>query len=296
MEFLHYLESIRTDFGDIFFSVCTFIGSQAVLILLFCINFWCIDKQLAAEIGGSFFLSSLAVQDIKITLRVPRPFVLDPTLTPVETAVEGATGYSFPSGHTQTSASSLIPAAFAYRNKRFLSAAPYVLITLTAFSRMYLGVHTPADVGTSLLISIACAAAVMYSRRRCAPDKWYICLAAILAVGSVFTFIYAGYLSAEGIIEYDYLADCCKSAGSALGFAIGMTVERRFIGFSLKENSFKGYAIRFLCGLAGAGIIYASKLFYSESLLLDVIRYFMLLMWITVFYPFILAKLRGKEE
>ena len=44
---------------------------------------------------------TLANQFLKILCRVPRPWVLDPGFTIVESARAAATGYSFPSGHTQ---------------------------------------------------------------------------------------------------------------------------------------------------------------------------------------------------
>lgn len=40
-------------------------------------------------------------QFLKLLFRIPRPWVRDPDFTIVESARAQATGYSFPSGHTQ---------------------------------------------------------------------------------------------------------------------------------------------------------------------------------------------------
>ena len=69
----------------------------------------------------------------------------------VEAAREAADGYSFPSGHTQ-SAATLFGTLAAWLRRGWLTVACIVMVLLVGFSRMYLGVHTPADVGTSLVI------------------------------------------------------------------------------------------------------------------------------------------------
>ncbi|MFR6424875.1 MAG: phosphatase PAP2 family protein [Oscillospiraceae bacterium] len=71
----------------------------------------------------------------------------------VESARAEATGYSFPSGHTQN-----VFASFGclgrWTRRTWLRVVCAVVIVLTAFSRMYLGVHTPLDVGVSFGIGL----------------------------------------------------------------------------------------------------------------------------------------------
>lgn len=295
MEFLHYLESIRTPHAEVFFSACTFLGSQAVLFVMFALNYWCIDKKFGYEICTSFFLSALLVQGIKITCRVPRPFVKDITLRPSELAVGGATGYSFPSGHTQTSSSVMIPAAVEYRKKPAISVICVILLILTAFSRLYLCVHTPQDVIVSFLITAACAAGVMLLRRRTSEDGMVRIFSVILLAGSVFTVIYAVLLKNRGIIESNYLADCIKNAGACLGYIAGIFFERKYVQFEAKVSSPKEGIIKVVCGLLGAGVIlYGMKLLYSGVLFLDGLRYFLVSFWILFIYPFVYRSARGK--
>ena len=72
----------------------------------------------------------------------------------MEDAIEGASGYSFPSGHTQTSVGTFGGIAAVNKNKivRWICIAIAVIVP---FSRMYLGVHTPLDVGVGAVMAIA---------------------------------------------------------------------------------------------------------------------------------------------
>ena len=154
MEFLYFLESIRNGFLDIFFIICTSFGEELVLISLFAVIYWCINKTLAYRIAFSYFLSGIAVQGLKIHFRIERPWVIDPDFKPVEQVIDTATGYSFPSGHTQSSTSLYSSIAFHFK-KRAVYIGAFILIAAVMFSRMYLGCHTPKDVLVSFEIGRA---------------------------------------------------------------------------------------------------------------------------------------------
>lgn len=148
---LYWLESIRTPFLDTFFSIITHLGSETALLVIAIIVFWCISKKDGYYLLSVGFLGTMINQFLKLLCCVPRPWVKDPNFTIVESAREGAGGYSFPSGHTQSVMATLgCPARFT--KSTFLRIVCIVLILLTAISRMYLGVHTPLDVGVSLVI------------------------------------------------------------------------------------------------------------------------------------------------
>jgi undecaprenyl-diphosphatase len=80
--------------------------------------------------------------------------VKDPNFTIVESAREAATGYSFPSGHTQSSVG-LLGSVARMTTIKVLRWGAIVLAVLVPISRMYLGVHTPADVLVSVVIAVA---------------------------------------------------------------------------------------------------------------------------------------------
>ena len=101
MSFLWLLEGIRTPFLDKLMQFITYFGQEVIIIAFVCALYWCIDKRFAYLLGFTYFTAGLCVQTLKVTFRIPRPWVLDPAFHAVESAVPGATGYSFPSGHTQ---------------------------------------------------------------------------------------------------------------------------------------------------------------------------------------------------
>ena len=85
---------------------------------------------------------------------VQRPWVLDSRIEPNESALEEATGYSFPSGHTQSGITVFGCLALRFRTLAFRIFC-VICAVMIGVSRMYLGVHTPADVLTSFAIGVA---------------------------------------------------------------------------------------------------------------------------------------------
>ena len=101
MKFLYFLESIRTPVGDTLMSAITLLGEETLFIVLALVFFWCVDKKRGYYLLFSCFTGTVCIQLLKMIFRIPRPWVLDSKFTIVESAREAATGYSFPSGHTQ---------------------------------------------------------------------------------------------------------------------------------------------------------------------------------------------------
>lgn len=290
MEFLYFLSQYRTPFLDILFQNITYLAQETFVIVIICWLFWCSNKRLAYALGFSYFTSGLLVQGLKITFRIPRPWVLDPGFQPVASAVPGATGYSFPSGHTQSS-TALFGTFFLCAKKnlyRFLCLAAIFLIML---SRMYLGVHTPKDVGVSFCISIICAAvchACLYkkdlTRNRELPFTLLMTAVCILLAA------YAVILNRNQIITADYTADCIKASGAGMAFAIGFFIEKTKINFA-PPRTYTGKFIRLLLGLAVTlAIQQGLKPVLGASLPASFVRYFLTVLWITVLYPLLFTK------
>ncbi|MCI6039953.1 MAG: phosphatase PAP2 family protein [Clostridiales bacterium] len=157
MTFLKMLESIRTPFWDQVAAAVTLLGEETFFMLVGLALVWCFDKRWGFRLLFAGLTGTVLNQLLKAVFLIPRPWVLDPNFTIVEEARAGATGYSFPSGHTQSAATVLGMLAVWVRNRYFTVVCMLGIIAV-ALSRMYLGVHTPLDVGVSLITGLATVA------------------------------------------------------------------------------------------------------------------------------------------
>ena len=107
MELLYALESIRTPFLDKLMALVTNLGGETVFIAAAIIVFWCISKKCGYYMMTVGFAGTIINQFLKLWFRIPRPWVKDPNFSIVESARAEATGYSFPSGHTQNAFATL---------------------------------------------------------------------------------------------------------------------------------------------------------------------------------------------
>lgn len=296
MEFLHFLSQFRTDGGDIFFQLITYTAQELFVVGIICWLFWCSNKRLAYTLGFSYFTSGLLVQGLKITFRIPRPWILDPSFQPVPSAVPGATGYSFPSGHTQSITALFGTAALHFR-KRLYQALCFAVIFLVGFSRMYLGCHTPKDVLVSFVLSFLCVTfCYHYIYRKKSFEKAPGKVAVIMLLISLALSFYSVLLEKTGYIELVYAKDCLKAGGAGAAFALGYYLEQRFIRFALPQNT-KQKILRLIFGLLGALLILEGiKPLIGTSLPASFLRYFLAVFWILAVYPFLFSKYAARTK
>lgn len=154
IKYLNFLQNIRESVPEWFNELIQFITDIGVLFILIpMMIYFCFDKK-----KGKFVLISLAITSalnvfIKNIFCVYRPWIRSKLIKPTETAIKGAGGYSFPSSHTAGAGASLGSVAFVYHKKKLIMIPCICLVLLVAFSRNYLGVHTPQDVLAALLES-----------------------------------------------------------------------------------------------------------------------------------------------
>ena len=235
MGFLYLLESIRTPFLDTLMMLLTRLGEETAFLAVALVFFWCIDKRKGYYIMGVGLTGTLAAQFLKLTCRVPRPWVLDPNFTIVEKARAGAYDYSFPSGHTQN-AIGLFGGMARWGGRRWVRLGLTTLALVIAFSRMYLGVHTPADVGVSLVLAAALVLGLYPLMRRAQEKPRYMgyVLAAMLVVSGAFV-VFVETCGFPADMDAENLASGIGNAWKMLGAVAGMTLawllDRRYIHF-----------------------------------------------------------------
>lgn len=235
MDILYALEKIRTPFWNGVMSAVTQLGGEVIFIVAAVVVFWCVSKWEGYYLMTIAFCGTVLNQFLKLICRVPRPWVRDPNFTIVESARAEATGYSFPSGHTQN-AIGLFGGMARWGGRRWVRLGLTALALVIAFSRMYLGVHTPADVGVSLVLAAALVLGLYPLMRRAQEKPRYMgyVLAAMLVVSGAFVvFVEAYGFSAD--TDAENLASGIGNAWEMLGAVAGMTLawllDRRYIHF-----------------------------------------------------------------
>ena len=291
MELLRVIEGIRSPFLDLLIGLITRLGEEVIIIFVICAAFWCINKLFAYRAGIVFFLSGITVQGAKITFRVDRPWVIDPIFRPVQSATEHATGYSFPSGHTQAAAS-LFGSLGAQFKKMPLKIICFTIVFLVAFSRMYLGVHYLSDVVVSVALTLLLVFAVFkFFPGETSNKKSVLITSLIIILYAVAIIIYAFILFSSGTIAQNYLTDSLKASGAAVGFAVGMYIEINYIRFSVRAKNMLFQIIKFVLGIAGVmAILEGLKLVIGVNLAADTIRYFLMTLWVFALYPLIIKR------
>ena len=235
MDILYALEKIRTPFWNGVMSAVTQLGGEVIFIVAAVVVFWCVSKWEGYYLMTIAFCGTVLNQFLKLVCRVPRPWVRDPNFTIVESARAEATGYSFPSGHTQN-AIGLFGGMARWGGRRWVRLGLTALALVIAFSRMYLGVHTPADVGVSLVLAAALVLG-LYPLMRRAQEKpqymGYVLDAMLVGSGAFVVFVEAYGFSAD--TDAENLASGIGNAWKMLGAVAGMTLawllDRRYIHF-----------------------------------------------------------------
>ncbi|MBE6733184.1 MAG: phosphatase PAP2 family protein [Ruminococcaceae bacterium] len=238
MEFLYFLETIRNPFLDAVMLFITSFGEEMIFMLIAIFTLWCVDKYEGYYLLFIGFVGTQINQLLKVLFRVPRPWVKDPKFTVVEGAVAEATGYSFPSGHTQSSVGTFGGLARFNKNK-LLRIICIALCMLVPFSRMYLGVHTPADVLTSVVIALALVFVLYPLVRNFSknPKNMRIMLL-VMSVWSIAQVLFMEFydfpLSADAEQLFSGLKNAYKMLGAVLGMWVVYELDIRYINFETK--------------------------------------------------------------
>ena len=232
MEILYWFEKIRMPGLNELMLALTRLGEETTFLVLALIVFWCVDKKKGYLIMSVGFLGIMANQFMKLCFRIPRPWVLDPDFTILEQAREAAAGYSFPSGHT-TVAMAAFGSVAATAHKKSTAMVWILLAVLVGISRMYLGVHTAADVlagALTALILILLLQRLPWNSLGMGILVIAMMLAALGLLAFVFFFPFAQDVDAQN------LESGMKNAYTMIGCMAGVLVvyhwEKKYVNFT----------------------------------------------------------------
>lgn len=236
MSVLYWLEALRNPILDAIMGTVTHFGEEILFMVIAMAVMWCVNKHEGYYLLIIGFLGTQINQLLKVTFRIERPWVRDPAFHAVESAIPGATGYSFPSGHTQSSVGTF-GALARWHDHTALRILCTVLCLLVPFSRMYLGVHTPLDVGISFVIALVLVFAlyplVRRAERTQSGMRWIIL--AMIAVSLAQAVYMSVTLHGAGEEELRHgLINAYKMLGATCGFLIAYELDVRLIRYETK--------------------------------------------------------------
>lgn len=293
MELLYTLENIRTPLLDTVMGLVTNLGGEAVFIAAAIIVFWCLSKSCGYYMMTVGFAGTIINQFLKLWFRIPRPWVKDPGFTIVESARAEATGYSFPSGHTQN-AFAVFGAPARYFKSTALRIVLVLLIALTAFSRMYVGVHTPLDVGVSLIVGTVLVFVIypFFRDMDRSPKKVYIIFGIFIVMAAAFV-VFVELYDFPADIDTDNYASGLKNAYMILFCAVGLLltfyVDTKYVRFPTHAV----WWAQIIKVVAGLGILLALKAVLKAPLLAlfgghsvaHGVRYFIVILFAGILWP-----------
>lgn len=278
MDFIKLAQSFSNPFLDVFFQSVTMMGEEYFIFAVVTLLFWCVDKELAYRLGFAYASGAAVNTSLKEIFHVARPTGEGIRQLRLETA----TGYSFPSGHTQNAATFWMSVMIQIR-RRWLYCAGLLFILLIALSRIYLGLHRPVDVLGGMIIGSAWVF----------TSNWIFNHAVVNGKRGVFLFciipILAGiYLFPTG----DYL----KASGAFTGLLIGYMAESKYIRFEVKAAPLI-QVVKYIAGMAGLMLI---KILVKD-ILPDVppshfFRYFLMGVWVTAIAPYLFQLFLNKKR
>lgn len=322
LQYLLYLqENIRSESLNPFMMEVSNIAISFWLLAVFMCLFWCINKKAGLFILTTYSISSLTNAIVKLSFCIYRPWIRDSQIAPpmikmadrIIDAKRTASGYSFPSGHTQVVTSYFASCIYLTWEKcKWLAILFLSAIFVVAFSRNYLGVHTPQDVVVGFILgSLSVYWANLFINRANQDKKSDLKLliyAIIIGIVSILYFTFKNYptaLDAEGKLIVDpknMMKDGFLGIGVWLGFNLGWFIEKHFVDFST-DCSTVCKILRAIIGVATVYLVYhkLGGLYYSylPNYYARMCQWASMMLYILAIYPLIfknIEKLFKKEK
>lgn len=279
MELIKFIQSFSNPILDYFFLFITSLGGQTLGLIISLIFLWCIDKKYGYKLIFAVAFSLTINNIIKMLINAPRPIGVEGIKN---FGKETATGSSFPSGHSQGTASTFTSLILQFK-KPWITVISIIMMTLVPLSRLYLGVHWPKDVIFGTIFGVICVfisnSLFQYCEEKQGVYPMFFLSALFILLGILFK-------------SSDYF----KSIGAFTAICIGYFIDEKYLGFTPQGLQIEK-VIRLLIGTTGFAVIYISfKALMSPSYTRDFLCYFSLGLWATVLAPYIFINISFKEQ
>lgn len=251
ISYLLFLQNIRNSLNGVFnefFALITNISVDFYIIIIPLVIYWAVDKKKGIFIYLSYGLGCLINAVAKSAFCIYRPWIIDSRVKPLDSVMSGASGYSFPSGHSTSVSSTYFPLAYNYKKHKKLITFCIIMVLLTMFSRNFVGVHTLKDVLVGCLIGVVSTYVIAYIEKYVDkhPEKdWIVLLVAVIV--TVLSLVYVATKSyPETYVDGKLLVDPAsmkinsfKDPGTFFGVVLAWFVERRFINVNISGTAYQ---------------------------------------------------------
>lgn len=281
LSILQFFESIRNTFLTALFAVITACGEELLLIIVIALLYWLYDKRFGEQLVFTALTSAVGNAVLKSVVLRPRPYTTGQVSrveldNPFVSTLGLDDNMSFPSGHSQSSASFFATLGLHFR-KTWVRVLCAVAILLVMLSRLYLGVHYPTDVLAGMLLGLLFCFAVnwVYTRHYA---KRYLFFGAY----ALLSIVCALLLQNESV---------CKISGAMTGAVIALVLEAAYIRCEIKPG-IRNKVLRALIGLVCILLPYLLLSLLPEWLWLKWLKYCIVLLAAGLLAPFLFRLLR----
>lgn len=289
LEIVKFIQRASSEFLDGLFSIITVLGETSMFFMMFVAIYLCYRKEFAIKYLFFFMFTGVANGTIKSAVARPRPYT-----NPGVLDIKHTTGYSFPSGHSNSIATQSTMIGMEYfreykghRGRVILLSALALVCVMVAFSRIYLGQHYLTDVlaglsmGLVLVLGLEVIYNFIYNKIKGKFSTRAFLLVMIVPVLIMLVCVEYFNLGSASMLNtfYTYVA-------IYVGVLVGYNIDKSFVGY--KENNV--WYIQFIkIAIACVGIASLSLAFdWIEN---DVVRNFSLYLSATLYVTAILPVL-----
>ena len=274
VEILKFIQSFKNPILNILFLTITISTEIPVVLIVASILYWCVNKKYGERLLFALIGNLALNTGVKEFFKAQRPIGVDG----IESMrVSTATGYSFPSGHTQIGTTFWVSMMSIFKNKYLYIFGPIIFLVI-GISRLYLGVHWPIDVLFGWIFGIIFTLICNYIMSKVEKNKKYRYFNFIIIPMILWMFI---------VNSTKYV----KMLGLLSGYIIGYIIEKEYINFNVNVN-LKLKIFRYIFGLISLGAIYLIlKLIMPLNYIGGFLRYFLLMIYAMDIAPLIFEKI-----
>lgn len=273
---LEYLQKLSHPVTDTIMIGVSYLGTEMLFMVAAVLLYWCFDKKFAYKFMNVYLLGVSVNEGLKNIIRRPRPFAGNPDH--IRSIGARTSGFSMPSGHSQSLANITVQLSKQYRGKRagdvLLPLGVYLTIAVM-FSRMFLGQHYLSDVLVGCAVGVGSAFLFSYLFDLLGDrEEW------IFVVVLPLTVLVAVILACTGVAQN--AADIMKALGGYGAVTIAYFLEKRYVRYEVRADRIWKYFLRVILGLAVTlglkeGLKYAFP--KDVAILYGYLRYLLVALW-----------------